>query len=149
MPSISVPAPRAEELAPRSQQGGPFPHLPLTRGGAERAEPRARIGGRSARRSRDGWGQLQTFLYALDGELGFTELMSVFNYACRPEDPAPATGAGCTENVYWLDRVDPATAEYDRGGFLDGAVRKYGMTSAQATAVQRLGNEHGVSEITN
>ena len=90
-----------------------------------------------------------TFLYALDGELGFTELMSVFNYACRPEDPAPATGAGCTENVYWLDRVDPATAEYDRGGFLDGAVRKYGMTSAQATAVQRLGNEHGVSEITN
>ena len=52
--------------------------------------------------------------------------------------------------IYWLDRAasfpGPIPPQYDRGGFLDGARRKWGEGDLRTTAVEALGFDHGVDE---
>jgi len=61
-------------------------------------------------------------------------------------------GANVPLLTYWLDRtIDPppvsaAARKVDRGGFLDGARRKWGIDDPRTAEVLSLGFDHGVDE---
>ena len=65
------------------------------------------------------------------------------NSAGAPVSPRP---------TYWLDRTiepvptAPTAARFDRGGFLDGARRKWGEQDATTLLIGTLGDTHGVSD---
>src|SRR5690606_33521351 len=72
----------------------------------------------------------------------------------RREGGMTATSSVFGRPVYWRDRPTPIDPEstwtevppYDRGGFLDGAIRRFGPLSDEVQLVEVLGLEHAVAD---
>jgi hypothetical protein len=102
-----------------------------------------------------------TFLFDVNRQLGFTELMNLHRAACRPEDItmncAIVTGFNSAGKeileygrpIAWLDGVlGSGDGEKEHGGILSGAQRRYGVDDPRTFTVLDRGNVHGVSEET-
>jgi len=96
-----------------------------------------------------------TFLFAVNADIGLSEVMSLYNHACHPDpanrDPRPRVETACgiaaphdtgPSPIAWEDGVVNGVMH---GGILGGARRKWGDDDDAVDTVQRFGNEHGVS----
>ncbi len=103
-----------------------------------------------------------TFLFDVNRQLGFTELMALHRAACRPEDItmkcAIVTGFNSAGKeileyglpIAWLDGVlGSGDGEKEHGGILSGAQRRYGALDPRTNLVLEAGNLHGVSDDTS
>lgn len=103
-----------------------------------------------------------TFLFDVNRQLGFTELMNLHRAACRPEDItmncAIVTGFNSAGKeileygrpIAWLDGVlGSGDGEKEHGGILSGAQRRYGALDPRTNLVLEAGNLHGVSDDTS
>jgi len=109
-----------------------------------------------------------TFLFAVNADIGLSEVMSLYNHACHPSydpDPADPNPARQVETlcgrlsptgdsgkpIAWEDgNIGAVTAGgvtsggTPHGGILSGAERKWGAGNSKADDLEFLGNEHGV-----